>query len=344
MPFIETLAQQLGTQTAGGVMGLVLGEYQDRRQMRQQEKLQHLQIQGSKEMTDYNYAKQLQMWNDTNYQAQLAQMKKAGLNPALMYGMGGGGGQSTGSGSGATVQGANAPIGGNEIRDIMGLTMQSQLMAAQTENIKAQTEKTKGETANLPATGENIKASTANLTQGVANQKAIESLTKIQTGIAEIEKDIKNATKEEIIKMIANQATISANESDIIARNNWMDKATLNDKVDIIKLTLVNMGVQKTLMEAQKNNLITDAQLKTAQQSLTENLGKESIARRLISWRTLSIEERKATVQEIFGNVADDENIRREIMLPINAATGLIQQVPGTQVQPTRNPVGFKQY
>jgi hypothetical protein len=53
----------------------------------------------------------MDMWNKTNYGAQVAQMEKAGLNPALMYGMGGGGGTTAGS-----QGGGNASSGGNAVQ------------------------------------------------------------------------------------------------------------------------------------------------------------------------------------------------------------------------------------
>ena len=94
--FAAELGMQAASQAASGLigtgMGLLLEGHNDRRQLRQQEKLQNLEIKGSKELTDYNAAKQLEMWKATNYPAQVEQMKLAGLNPALAYGMGGGGG------------------------------------------------------------------------------------------------------------------------------------------------------------------------------------------------------------------------------------------------------------
>ena len=92
-------------------MGLLLEGHNDRRQLRQQEKLQNLEIRGSKELTDYNAAKQLEMWKATNYPAQVEQMKLAGLNPALAYGMGGGGGVTSNVATGKT-SGGQAPSGG----------------------------------------------------------------------------------------------------------------------------------------------------------------------------------------------------------------------------------------
>lgn len=160
------LGLQLAGQVAGAGMGMILGGVNDRRQIEQQRKLQELQIAGQKEMSSYNFARQKQMWEETNYPAQVAQMKKAGINPGLIYGMSGGGGTTTGS-QGGNVSGATAPQGGGEIQAMAGMglqnALQAQLIAAQTENIKAQTEKTKVDTQKTagPDTA-NIQADTEN--------------------------------------------------------------------------------------------------------------------------------------------------------------------------------------
>ena len=53
---------------------------------------------------------QMQMWDDTNFAAQVEQLKKAGLSIGLMYGNGGAGGATTagGQGSGPGNPGTNA--------------------------------------------------------------------------------------------------------------------------------------------------------------------------------------------------------------------------------------------
>ncbi|AXH75108.1 MAG: DNA pilot protein [Microviridae sp.] len=142
----ENFGYQMAGQALQGGLGIALSGVADKRQLKQQKKLQELEIAGSKELSDYNYGKQLQMWKDTSYGAQKEQMKAAGLNPALMYGMGGGGGQTTGSGSGGNVSGADAPRGGGEIQGMMGMGLQMQAIQAQTDLVKAQTAKTKVET------------------------------------------------------------------------------------------------------------------------------------------------------------------------------------------------------
>ena len=53
---------------------------------------------------------QFDMWNKTNAEAQMKHLKKAGLNPALMYKQGGAGGN-TGSQSGGSASGGNAGLG-----------------------------------------------------------------------------------------------------------------------------------------------------------------------------------------------------------------------------------------
>ena len=53
---------------------------------------------------------QMQMWKDTNYAAQVEELKKAGLSIGLMYGKGGAGGTTTGAGA-TGVSAPQAPTG-----------------------------------------------------------------------------------------------------------------------------------------------------------------------------------------------------------------------------------------
>ena len=127
-PFGQTLLENTTSGTVGGLisggMGLILQGINDRRQLRQQEKLNRQQLAIDKEMTDYAHAKQLEMWEKTNYPAQMEMLKKAGLNPALLYGTSGGGGMTVGSGA-ASSRAATAPSGGNEMATAMGLQLQA---------------------------------------------------------------------------------------------------------------------------------------------------------------------------------------------------------------------------
>lgn len=98
------------------------------------------------EMAKFQYNLDMKKWNDTNYEAQIKQMKKAGLNVGMMYGMGGAGGADSKS-TPASGQGG----GGNPNQpQMMGIGMQSGINAMQAQaNIKlaeAQTGKVKEST------------------------------------------------------------------------------------------------------------------------------------------------------------------------------------------------------
>lgn len=171
MPIAAWAAQQAG-ETASNVvdagLGLILGGINDKRQVRQQQKLQEMQIQGQQRMMDYSMNKQLEMWRATNYGAQKAELEKAGLNAGLLYGMKGGGGVTTGS-PGGNVQGAAAPSGGGEAVATMGMGLQRELLEAQKEVLVTQAEKNRADAASKSGVEtKNIAADTENkILQGV---------------------------------------------------------------------------------------------------------------------------------------------------------------------------------
>jgi hypothetical protein len=76
---------------------------------------------------------QMDMWNKTNYGAQVEHMKNAGLNPALMY-KGAGAGGTTGS-----QTGGSASMGNSQQGKVMDLS--NALIGAQIEGLKAKATK-----------------------------------------------------------------------------------------------------------------------------------------------------------------------------------------------------------
>lgn len=133
---------ELGMAAAGAATILGIGQKkQDKRQINQQTKLQELQIKGQKELADYQQQQQMDMWHNTNYDAQKKEIEKAGLNPALLYGTSGGGGTTTGAGIAGGVSGGDAANSAQTSQANIAMGMQ----LAQLELMKAQTEKTKAE-------------------------------------------------------------------------------------------------------------------------------------------------------------------------------------------------------
>jgi hypothetical protein len=149
---LGAIAKAAAPAVAGGLIQGAVQRRRDRRamdnqkelmglQQQNQEKLNAQQMQNQQLLNQQGSDLQMDMWNKTNYEAQIAQMKAAGLNPALMYGMKGGGGTTTGSQSGGSASGGSA-AGGNapapQQMDI-GNLIQAALASAQIAKLNAET-------------------------------------------------------------------------------------------------------------------------------------------------------------------------------------------------------------
>ena len=104
--------------------------------MKWQEELMAKQLGIDKLKMELQRKMQMQMWEETNYAAQVEQLKKAGLSIGLMYGEGGAGGTTTGAGA----TGVSAPSAPSGMGLIGGTQLASQI--ANIDLIKAQTMKT----------------------------------------------------------------------------------------------------------------------------------------------------------------------------------------------------------
>ena len=118
---IGVAALGIGTGIAEQVGNQIFGELNQRRELR-----------GQRKALEQQNAAAMDIWEKTNYSAQMKQLDKAGLNPGLIYGMGGAGGGTIG-GSSATAQGQQGNMG-------MGIdAAQIALLNAQRKNIEADT-------------------------------------------------------------------------------------------------------------------------------------------------------------------------------------------------------------
>lgn len=145
-------------------------EAEEREHQRQLEYM-GLQAQYNKDQAKYSTELSKEMWDYTNYENQVKHLKEAGLNPALLYGSGGGGGSAAGSGTAAGV-GLPASTG-------VGMGIQLEQMEAQKELAKAEAAKTNAEAAKLMTTDtENVESETKkNMQEIKESEKRIESLT-----------------------------------------------------------------------------------------------------------------------------------------------------------------------
>lgn len=300
-------AEQLGMAAAPGVIGQIVGtgigmataKWNDKRQLKQQGKLNEQEYEISNRMAEENYKRQMRMWEETSYEAQKAQMKKAGLNPALMYGMSGGGGQTVGS-QGASLGGGKAPAGGGELSAAQGMGLQMGMMAAQIKVMESQANLNNVEAKKKEGVDTALgNTQIASLKQGIESAKSQQALTEIETILRGIQVEKDSRTVENQIEQIADLARIVKNDREV-------SDATKDSKMEIIWNEAIGVTLRNALTVQQTNESIKKQELTDAQ--ITQIA--VSIAQK---WRELDqndtrlgIEQFKAEVGElgVLGGIA----------------------------------------
>ena len=161
--------KNIGMGIASGFLGGLFGMNSQEQQMENQEYLMGLQHKYNEQSAEAAQKRAYEMWEKTNYAAQIEQMKKANLSPALMYGQAGAGG---GTVSGAQGQGTSQPtdrsiemkLKGQEMGlQLANLASQIKLNESQANKNNAEANKTAGVDTELAKTSiENLISQTKN--------------------------------------------------------------------------------------------------------------------------------------------------------------------------------------
>lgn len=250
---------QAGSQALGAIGGIIGGIGAEKRANKRMEKQHNF----NKEIMDIqnnyltqqnlqNQKIQMENWENTNANAQVNQMKQAGLNIGLMYGGSGAGGQ-TSIGS----QGTGAPSGTSGYSDggigAQGMAIMSQI-GQQMANIQltnAQAEKTKAETKKLEGVDTDLaKTNIEQIKTGIETEKGLQALNRIEQDIKTIEYRIENATQEEKIDIIRYESKQAFHQMNILANEEKFSTETYNTKVKALTQELALMIANEDKIKA----------------------------------------------------------------------------------------------
>jgi hypothetical protein len=181
-----------------------------------------LQNQYQRGLNQQGHDLQMDMWNKTNYGAQVEHMKNAGLNPALMYKGAGAGGTTGSQGGGSASMGSsqqgkvmdlqNALIG----KQAALLDSQKNKTDAETRNILGDTDESKGRIAKLIAERLGLEASKVKTIQETTNLKTLDEWNKVKKGLDEL-KESKKVTGSQLVDLLTSVGLDPVNnEEDMI--------------------------------------------------------------------------------------------------------------------------------
>ena len=302
---------------ASGIAGMFGKRKAEKRAFNRQKELMALQQQYNLEAAEKSQSLALDMFEKTGYEAQVRQMKEAGLNPALMYGGGGGaGGTTLGAGK---MEGPEQATGG-AMAVQMGLQAElqkSQINLTNAEAAKAMaeagkaagvdTEKTKSDIW-LNEAEEAFKRSAANLNN-----------TRRRLGNEEIEN-----VKQERKKLVE--------ETRKLAISNDVDERTKMEKITSILVSIdeqtakVAESIARTKLDEKQWDYLVEQITWYSYNALTSRMNAEAALSRAESFATdvannneiwgrkLDIEDEKLLKEWIYGGIHEANTLIKTIL------------------------------
>lgn len=145
-------------------VGQIMNQVTQDKQFANENYMMDKQAEHNKNLAKYSQELQKEMWNYTNYENQRKHMETAGLNPALMYGMSGGGGSTTGSASAGGVSNPGSQAVGMGLQAAM-IASQIRLNESEASKNDAEAKKTSGVDTDLARAQENLTNFNARLSE-----------------------------------------------------------------------------------------------------------------------------------------------------------------------------------
>ena len=235
---------ELGTMLAatapsaiGGFFGLFGQRKREERYNKQQLGLMDLQQQNQMALNRQGHELQLKAWNETGYKQQMKQMAEAGLNPALMYGMSGGGGQTTGTQTGGQAgHGSPAPPQFMDIQSLMNfgnIVADTALKAALTKKAGAEIPKLESETKLTEAQTLSVKSTIEMIEENIQSEQIKRVGYSLDNDFKRLENYVMNETADFSIdraKWLSEQASLETDKIIQLIEGEKLDNE-LKDKI-----------------------------------------------------------------------------------------------------------------
>lgn len=239
-----------------------------------------------KEMNQINFEQQNQMfdkqaeWNSAKMQKE--RLKEAGLNPGLMYGLGGEGGSSvsSGGGSGAGVQGVSNAGTQAVMMGLQAKSIESQisLNKAQAAKINAETERTEAETGKTKADTEVSIVNADNIVEATNLIKEQQLSEQSKRKLNEAEKNYKirvTAIQDALERLTKAKET----ESWYLSRSIEMETYKLSKEADRIMKEIDGMEIDNDVKRRTADMIVeqTKQNIKSTMQSILESQSRVTI-------------------------------------------------------------------
>lgn len=282
----------------GGIIGSaisgVLGMIGANKQFNQQKELMGLQAQYNEQAAIANQERAKEMWEFTNYENQVAHLKNAGLNPALMYGGSGAGGSTSGAGNAQGVGQGSAPNYGEILQQAAGMGLQAAMMKAEIKLKESEAKKNDKE-------AEKAGADILSIAQGIKESKSRQELIKADVFLKEAETELTKTNKQLqeaniTLKDVEMQKTLHE-ISQITANTNMILEKTREQRVisDVAEKTIETQIQQSfaTLKETWSRIMLNSSEGK-----LTEAQVEATTTGIIQRWREIHINEKDVNARK----------------------------------------------
>ena len=293
-------------------------------QVRHQQDFIDQQMNANKSMASYMQMLGMKTWKETNYSAQMEELKKAGLNPGLLYAKGGPGG-TTATPSGGNVSGGQSRPASENMGMALQMVSQAALLKAQKENIEADTELKRKEALKKDSEIPNIDAGTQNILSDTELKKQQKLLTEFNTEIARWDAELKK------VGYSLNLGKLDAEYKNLVSQTNLNEK-----QIEEIDAKIINLGVQNALMksniklnEAEVNKIATE--INAINSHLKQEIKDVETRRQTLYYYGIDV------LSKTIGDEKDRSAVLADIMSVIGIVGGALSLKGGKP-----NPAGFK--